>query len=132
MAVRRELQADTSVTANVGFWACDLEYRAGMATPTQDERPGKHDEVYRQVEQQCPRFFRPGGGSLAIPGGEVRYYPDSEMKVYVLDSGDVYYKYYRIFNPVRIGSSADVLGGRARVDCGNIRGRSGLPWEREI
>jgi hypothetical protein len=25
-----------------------------------------------------------------------------------------------------------LLAGRTRMDCGKIRGRSGLPWEREI
>jgi hypothetical protein len=132
MALRREARADIGIASRVGFWACRLEYRPGAPVPTQDERPGNYDAVYKQLEKRCPRFFYTGPGSLAIPGGEVRTYPDSEMKVYVLDSGDVFYKYFRAFNPVRIGSRADVLSGAASMDCNSIRGRSGLPWEREI
>jgi hypothetical protein len=44
----------------------------------------------------------------------------------------VYYKYYRALNPVQVGNIQDVLAGKAKVDCGRIRGRSGLPWNREI
>ena len=77
----------------------------------------------------------PAGGDgepLRIPNGAVRSYLQSEMKAYVYDDGQVFYKYYRALNPVPVGRAADVVGGRARVDCSAIRGRSGLPWEREI
>ena len=81
----------------------------------------------------CPRFFRAGEGeTLRIPGGALRHYPGSDMKVYVLDNGEVYYKFWRALNPVFVGREDDVLQGRAAVDCDHIRGRSGLPWDREI
>jgi hypothetical protein len=54
------------------------------------------------------------------------------MKAYVYDSGEVYYKYYRALNPVLVGRAADVLAGRSHLDCAKVRGRSGLPWSREI
>ena len=54
------------------------------------------------------------------------------MKAYVYDSGEVYYKYYRALNPVLVGKVEDLLAGKSRLECGKIRGRSGLPWEREI
>ena len=114
-----------------GFWICDL---ARLAPAASQERPGpgKYDVVFRKLEAQCPRLFTGHDGSLAIPGGEMRSYLGAEMKAYALDSGDVFYKYYRAFNPVRVGSIEEVLADTARVDCLQIRGRSGLPWEREI
>jgi len=62
----------------------------------------------------------------------VRSYLMAEMKAYVYADGQVFYKYYRALNPVLVGSTADVLAGPARVDCNAIRGRSGVPWERDI
>jgi hypothetical protein len=94
--------------------------------------PVRFDAVFSAIEAQCPRFFPTGAETRIISGGEMRTYYSSEMKVYVLEEGLVLYKYYRAFNPVRIGTRDDVLSGKAKVDCNNIRGRSGLPWEREI
>lgn len=122
---------DPGKVARYGFWLCEL-VRLDPRGPQEPPGPGRYDAVFRKLEAQCPRFFAGHTGSLAIPQGEVRSYLQAEMKAYVLDSGDVYYKYYRALNPVRVGSVADVLAGKARVDCGNIPGRSGLPWEREI
>jgi len=116
-----------------GFWLCHLtRLDAGAAPKT--SRGKRYDAVFKALEAQCPRMFPGGGdgGSRALPNGEVRSYLQAEMKAYVYDSGEVYYKYYRALNPVRIGSIEDLLAGSARVDCGGIRGRSGLPWEREI
>jgi len=31
-----------------------------------------------------------------------------------------------------IGTVDDVVSGKATLDCDKLRGRSGLPWEREI
>lgn len=122
---------DPKQAGRFGFWLCELVRRAPPATDDAPA-PSRYDAVFRQLEKQCPRFFADNSGSLAIPGGEVRSYSQAEMKAYVLDSGDVYYKYYRALNPVRVGSVGNVLAGKERVDCSNIRGRSGLPWEREI
>lgn len=122
---------DPGKVARYGFWLCEL-VRLDPRAPQEPSGPGRYDAVFRKLEAQCPRFFAGHTGSLAISQGEVRSYLQAEMKAYVLDSGDVYYKYYRALNPVRVGSVADVLAGKARVDCGNIPGRSGLPWEREI
>ena len=122
---------DPAKASNFGFWICTLA-RIDEASPRRPIGPGRYDAVFRKLEMQCPRMFSGASGTLPIPGGEVRSYLSAEMKAYVLDGGDVFYKYYRAFNPVRIGSAQDVLADKARVDCGNIRGRSGLPWEREI
>jgi hypothetical protein len=116
-----------------GFWACELTYLGVDKDPPKEPVPSRYDHVFRMLEANCPRFFAPGqSAAQALPDGEVRNYAQAEMKVYVLDSGAVYYKYYRAFNPVRVGTIGDVLSGKSKVDCTKIHGRSGLPWEREI
>lgn len=118
--------------AQSGFWLCDLRRVAPSARPAAYGR--RYDAVFAALEKQCPRFLPANGDgpSLALPIGEVRSYLQAEMKAYVYDTGEVYYKYYRALNPVLVGSVEDVLAGKSRLDCGKIRGRSGLPWEREI
>lgn len=115
-----------------GFWMCHLTRMTSDAAPA--SRAIRHGSVFRALEAQCPRFFPAGGDGavVALATGEMRSYLQSEMKAYVYDSGEVYYKYYRALNPVLIGKVEDLLTGRSRVDCGKIRGRSGLPWEHEI
>ena len=119
--------------ASSGFWLCQLT-RLDAGPASKGSRGTRYDAVFRALEGQCPRLFPPGGdgASLALPNGEVRSYLMAEMKAYVYDSGEVYYKYYRALNPERVGSAQDVIAGRARVECGSIRGRSGLPWDRQI
>jgi hypothetical protein len=116
-----------------GFWLCHLTRSAGRAAPASPSS-SRFDAVFKAVEAQCPRLFPAGGDARtqAVPNGEVRNYMKGEMKAYVYDSGEVYYKYYRALNPVLVGTVADLLAGRSRVDCDHIRGRSGLPWDREI
>ena len=117
--------------ARSGFWLCEL-VRLQAGIPAEGSRGRRHDEVFRALESQCPRFFPAGGdgASLAIRSGEVRSYHRAEMKAYVYDTGEVYYKYHRALNAVRVGLAPDVVAGRSRVDCDNIVGRSGLPWNR--
>lgn len=116
-----------------GFWLCHLVRIEANAAPGATRSP-RYDAVFRVLETQCPRHFPAGGdrGTLVLANGEMRSYQQAEMKAYVYDSGEVYYKYYRALNPVLVGQARDVLEGRARVDCSRVRGRSGLPWNREI
>lgn len=120
--------------ARAGFWLCALKRVVRVEEPLPSSAASRHDAVFRALESQCPRLFPAGGdaGSRAIPNGAMRTYVKAEMKAYVYDSGEVFYKYYRALNPVRVGRVDEVLGGKARVDCNAIRGRSGLPWDREI
>lgn len=132
MALGGDGPAPPARDSQFGFWVCQLTFLSPSAQP-QPQRASRYGAVFASLEAHCPRFFPPGQiGALAIPGGEVRNYSQAEMKVYVLDSGDVLYKYYRAFNPVRVGSIDELLAGKVSLDCGKIRGRSGLPWEREI
>ncbi len=117
-----------------GFWLCFLNFDSTLHTdfPSTGSPATLHDETFRKVEESCPRFFPPGSSRTArVEGGELRVYADTEMKLYVLDDGSVFYKYYRALNPVRIGSSADILAGNVAPDCSNIPGRTGLPWQRD-
>lgn len=119
--------------ARAGFWLCQLQRIDPAAAPGTPPRH-RHDAVFRVLEAQCPRFFPAGGdgGTTRIPTGEMRSYLQAEMKAYVYDNGEVHYKYYRALNAVRVGTIDDVVAGQSKLDCARIRGRAGLPWEREI
>lgn len=114
--------------AQAGFWLCDLRRVAASAHPAAYGH--RYDAVFAALEKQCPRFLPANGDgpSLALPTGEVRSYLQAEMKMYVYDSGEVYYKYYRDLNPVFVGKAQAILAGRARMDCAKVR--AALPWRR--
>lgn len=114
-----------------GFWACPLRYPVASSKPKIQQ--SRFDAVFEKVETLCPRFFRRGeAATRVIYGGEMREYSEADMKVYVLNDGIVSYRYKRSLGAVKIGTIAEVMDGAAAVDCGRIRGRSGLPWEREL
>lgn len=116
-----------------GFWVCPLRYPVAAPAARPDVAMSQFDAVFDKVETLCPRFFRPGEArTKIIRGGELRQYAESDMKVYVMNDGVVLYKYLRTFSAERIGTMDEVMSGKATVDCTKIRGRSGLPWEREI
>lgn len=113
--------------ADSGFWLCHLaRVEAGAQEP---RGRTQHDAVFRALEAQCPRFFPAGGDgeNVVLPNGAVRSYHRGDMKAYAYDGGEVYYKYYRAMNPVRVGKSQDLLAGGLRLDCDQLRGRAGQP-----
>ncbi|MFC5496695.1 hypothetical protein ACFPOE_04040 [Caenimonas terrae] len=120
-------------TEGVGFWVCPLRYPvAATQAPEQPVSP-RVELVFNRIEHDCPRFFPPGNSkTMRINGGAVRQYSESDMKIYVLDDGTVMYKFWRALNPAPIGTVEGVLAGKDVVDCRNIRGRTGMPWDREI
>lgn len=123
---------DPRTAGRFGFWVCPARYdpHAPAEVPPDESDPAV-DAVFDAIERQCPRFFPAGEARThPVPGGASRYYLDSDTRVYVLDDGEVLYKFWRSLNPVTIGTRADVLAGRARVDCSRIRAptwRSGGP-----
>jgi len=124
---------DSEKLDKAGFWACPLQYPVAVSSAPPQIAQSRYDPVFRKVESLCPRFFPPRvGGTKVIQGGERRHYSDSDMRLYVLDDGHVYYKYFRAYNLQMIGTIDDLMSGKTTLDCGKIRGRSGLPWEREI
>jgi hypothetical protein len=89
--------------------------------------------VFEKLESLCPRFFPPGQTSVGQPSAPFeRGYSSSDSSLTVTVSGDVYLKYARALNSQRIASTLEVLSEGFKLDCNQFRGRSGLPWEREI
>ncbi len=119
---------------NGGFWVCPLELLEQApsklaATPQWLQA----DEVFSRLERACPRFFPPGSvQTIRIPEGYKRSYPGSDLHAYVLDQGDVLYKYWRALNPNHVGTIGQVMAPGFQMDCHKIHGRSGLPWERKL
>jgi hypothetical protein len=127
--------ARPATIAKFGFWICPLTYpvaRPAPAAPSPESRLA--DQVFVKVEHACPRLFPPGETiSERIPEGFVRNYPSADIKAYVLpDSNEVLYKYWRALNPGKIGTLAEVLAESFTMNCNAIKGRSGLPWERQL
>lgn len=118
----------------MGFWVCGLSFpvapapSAPAATP-----PAQVEAVFGRLEQACPRLFPPGAAkSVRIDQGYIRNYGDSDMKVFVMDDSQVFFRYWRALNGNFVGRIPEVLTPGFRVDCSRVNGRSGLPWEREI
>jgi hypothetical protein len=133
-----EVSVQEEKMRRTGFWVCPLVYDEGLNPPVQaaasSEIPvnTRAHEALRRMEALCPRFFQPGQtGTNPIENGQRRHYPSSDVTVYVLDNGDVYYKYDRTLNPHKFGTVQGLLDGSEKPEC-RLRGRTGLPWEREI
>lgn len=128
---------ESHLNKNAGFWVCDA-FVTRLAAEHNEPKLVNDIEtqaraVYKRIESMCPRLF-PQGMEVAtvIPGGFMRHYQAADMKVYVLADGNVYYKYLRAINPVFLGSVLEILKEDFTMKCDSIRGRSGLPWNREI
>jgi hypothetical protein len=116
-----------------GFWLCRADRLAPGQVPAPAPIDPRIEAMFNRVEQMCPRMFRPGTAiSVALPGGVRRYYTDSDMRLFVTEDGEVLYKYIRSMNAVSIGSVDQVLAPSFKLDCGNIHGRAGMPWDRDI
>lgn len=126
-------QQDAATLRKLGFWVCPLQYPVEAASRLPETAMGRSIAVFEKLERLCPRFFIPGlQGVTSIPNGDMRHYQGADMKLYVFRNGEVYYKYYRALNPVKLGVVNGILEDGYRMDCNTIRGRAGLPWEREI
>lgn len=121
MALRAGLTENSDSLSRLGFWLCPLRYDPAAAASPPAPDPAI-EVVFRAVEQMCPRFFPPGEAETTRgDDGATRHYASSDTRIYVLDNGLVRYKFWRSLNAVNIGDKADVLAGRARVDCTRIR-----------
>lgn len=125
-------KAGPEAVAKFGFWICSLQYPVTLETLEVRLEPEVRS-AFEAIEKRCPRFFEMGQTSASrLADGWIRVYPQSDMRVYVMDNGEVHYKYWRAMNPVLLGRKENVLRGDFKLDCNAIRGRAGLPWEREI
>ncbi|WP_298930577.1 hypothetical protein [uncultured Ramlibacter sp.] len=132
-AIRGKTQPTAEKGREAGFWICPLRYPVDGALQQLLPLSAKVEAAFEKVEQTCPRFLPPASTTTTrVNGGALRHYPHSDMKVYVLDDGLVIYKFWRALNPVVIGTVDEVLSGNKLMDCARIRGRSGLPWNRDI
>lgn len=129
------LGAKSNQTAGVvvpGFMFCPLTYLEQV--PTDDRRvsfPPEVDQVMVVMDRQCQRFFNSRVGTkYKVPHGTMVHYADADMKLFVLDDQRVEYRYLRSLMPQPLGRVDEVLRPDFTFDCNNIRGRSGLPWER--
>jgi len=131
---RRDVEALPAAALNeAGFWLCPLNYPVEAIVHQRGMPSPRAEAAFERVERMCPRFFPPNeSATTPIAGGDVRHYPSSDMKLYVLDDGTVLYKFWRALNPMVIGTVDGVLAGTDKLDCGQLRGRAGLPWDREI
>ncbi|NML42701.1 hypothetical protein HHL11_02990 [Ramlibacter sp. G-1-2-2] len=115
-----------------GFLVCRLDRLAGKAAPAKPQIPAEVEAALDAVEKQCPRLFPPGNATTTVlPVGYRRFYSESDMRLYAMDDGRVMFKYIRALNMVQVGTKASVVAPGFHMDC-NIKGRAGLPWEREI
>lgn len=127
-------RADPDKVAQSGFWVCDVQLNESLTMDaTRVVQDPRINAVFAAVEKACPRLFRPGQLTASrVDSGYTRGYHESDTKLYVMDDGVVYYKYWQALNPMEIDTVLNVLALGFTMDCNNIRGRSGLPWEREI
>ena len=132
-ALRNVDSIRTETLAKFGFWACPLQYPIKPPQFAIGTDNLKVNRAFEAVEKACPRFFQPGEALTSkIDGGFMRGYSSADMKLYVLDDGSVLYKYWRALNPMLIGTVDAVLAEGFTMDCNTIRGRSGLPWNRQL
>lgn len=132
-AITSKRKSERVDTEGSGFWVCPLRYPVAPAEVPEKPVTPKTEAVFSRIEQLCPRFFPQGSSeTMRINGGALRHYAESDMKIYVLDDGQVLYKFWRALNPAQIGTVEGILAGKDVIDCKNIRGRAGLPWDREI
>lgn len=126
--------AQPGVPAPVGFWVCPLAYPAEplpAVQPTAQEVAA--NRVFAVLEQLCPRLFPPTDGrAIRLIDGFLHAYPSTDMKAWVMDDGEVRFKYWKALNPNRVGTRDEVLAPGFTMDCNQVRGRSGLPWERRL
>lgn len=115
-----------------GFLLCQLTYKDQLpSTHEQASFPPEVDQVMAVMDHQCHRFFDSRvGGKYRVPHGTMVHYADADMKLFVFDDHRVEYRYWRSLMAQPLGHVDEVLGPEFTFDCDNIRGRSGLPWER--
>jgi len=127
------LNGQSTKSSVFSFWQCHLNVSDKQYSSSKKEVPEIIEAALNQLELTCPRFFRAGESStLPLNGGGLRNYPGSDMKIYAIPQSGVFYKYYRSYQITKVGSVEDVAAGNFTLDCGKLRGRSGLPWERQI
>lgn len=130
-----ESQAEKDrIAQHRGFWICSIEY-ASSPILLDHQTTDKQNAIalFEAMEKICPRFFPPGQqGIRKHNAGLSRRYFNSDALLIATRDGHLYIKHDRALNPQRVGNAAEILSPGFTFDCGKIKGRSGLPWERDI
>jgi hypothetical protein len=115
-----------------GFWFCRITYIEKLPDESAiSVFPAEIDRVMKVMDRECHRFFDKNLGlKYRIPEAIMVFYADADMRLFVEKSGRVSYKYFRSISPIYLGQIDEILASQFKFDCQNIRGRSGLPWER--
>jgi hypothetical protein len=127
---RRTNSSELDAPHPPGFWFCPVAYEPRPAERRRVEEPPEAvQRSLAQLARLCPRFFPANEAKiLRLPDGWVRQYSNAETRVYVMDNGNVWYKFWRALNPVAIGRVEDLLAGKVQLDCTAIRGSDGA-WK---
>jgi hypothetical protein len=110
--------------SRAGFWSCPVAYQLQAVTAAPDTGPPVAvQRAYARLGELCPQYFSSNiKNAFRVGDGWAQHF-DSDTRVYVLDNGDVWYKFWRSLNPVRIGTIAALVAGEVTLDCAQIRGR---------
>lgn len=122
MATRGKVAAEGAAW-KFGFWSCPVaHHRWAPDTKAHDAAPAHVQQAFARLGELCPAYFPPWEkSSFRVADGWSRHF-DSDTRVYVLDSGEVWFKFWRSLNPVRVGTVAALLSGEATLDCSRVRG----------
>lgn len=117
--------------APVTFWVCAL--REGLPKArTLPVVSQKLVDVFAIVEQNCPRFFPPGGVRMDVDGDlVVRTYHLTDTQLLSDGDDNVYFRHQRALNPTLIGNARDIRRGDFSIPCDKLPGRYVYPWRRE-
>lgn len=134
MATDDSAEEKARISDKAGFWICSLQYPVALPpTAVLSDGARKAKAVFEKMEALCPRFFAPGQTLVGNhSAGHARAYSSSDSSLIVTRDGDLYVQNMRALNPERIGPVDEVLKLGYKIDCTKFKGRSGLPWEREI
>ncbi len=117
-----------------GFWICSLQYPVAPGSKTKlTALEIRAIKVFKKMETLCPRFFPPGQTVVKNHLAEhSRTYFGSDTTLILKHNGNLYVKNTLALDSEMIGRADEVLDGQYRIDCTKFKGRTGLPWEREI
>ena len=127
-------QEKARISDKAGFWICSLQYPVALPPMlVLSDGARKAKAIFEKMETLCPRFFAPGQTLVGNhSAGHARAYSSSDSSLIVTRDGDLYVKNMRAMNPERIGRVDEVLKQGYNIDCTKFKGRSGLPWDRDI
>ncbi|MBK6005762.1 hypothetical protein JJB11_06610 [Ramlibacter ginsenosidimutans] len=107
----------------VGFWSCPLAYVPTLPDAARPAPiPAEVERAFQRLSVLCPRFFPSWEKStLRVVDGWERHFSESDSRVYVLDNGQVWYKFWRALNPVLLGTREELVEAKRTLDCSMLR-----------